>query len=81
MTKWYFDNRIEAVQAVAGCFLTTLKRCLGVLRLPLGQPGDFHDVLASEQVSQAVQKSVASFAEHAGASAGIVVSAKAKDGL
>ena len=41
LKKRYIDNRIEADQADAGCFLTTLKCCFGVLRLPLGQPGDF----------------------------------------
>ena len=41
LKKWYLNNRNKAVQAGAGCFLTTLKRCLGVLRLPFGQPGDF----------------------------------------
>jgi hypothetical protein len=39
--KQNFDNRIQAVQAEAGCFLTTLKRCFGILDLPFGHPGDF----------------------------------------
>jgi hypothetical protein len=30
---------IEAVQVGVDCYLTTLKRCLGVLCLHLGQPG------------------------------------------
>ncbi len=35
------NNRIKAIYVGAGCFLTTLKRCFGILRLPLGHPGGF----------------------------------------
>ena len=82
LKKRYIDNRIEAVQADAGCFLTTLKRCFGVLRLPLGQPGDFPRIFGLRaQESQTVQKSAAEPVEHAVGSVCAAVFAKARAGL